>query len=321
MNNVSFLISLFHHFRISREILDPRIGKKSSKMISSFALKKLTDQVIVLTGATSGIGLVTARMAARQGATLVVAARNTDALKQLTEELERQGATTVPVVADVGVERDCQCIADAAIERFGRIDTWINNAGVSIFGRHEEVTSRDNRQLFEINFWGVVYGSLAAVRCMKLHGGALINIGSGFADRAAPLQGMYSASKHAVKGFTDSLRMELEEERAPISVTLIKPSSVNSMLTEHAKNYQDVRPRLPPPLYAPETVAKAILHAAQRPQESFMSEVRPSFSGRERITCREFSIGEWSYCCSGCNKPASRRIRIVETTCTLLAPT
>lgn len=229
------------------------------------ALKKLADQVIVLTGATSGIGLVTARMAARQGAKLVLAARNADALKQLTEELEQRGATATSVIADVGVERDCQRIAAEAMERFGRIDTWINNAGVSIFGRHEEVATEDNRQLFEINFWGVVYGSLTAVRYMKRRGGALINVGSGFSDRAAPLQGMYSASKHAVKGFTDSLRVELEEERAPISVTLIKPASVNSMLTEHAKNYQDVRPRLPPPIYAPEIVAKAILHAAQQP--------------------------------------------------------
>lgn len=229
------------------------------------ALKKISNQVIVLTGATSGIGLATARMAARRHAKLVLVARNADALNQLKDELERGGTDVLNIVADVGCETEVQRIAQAAIARFGRVDTWVNNAGVSIFGRFEEVTTDDMRRLFETNFWGVVYGSLAAIQWMKPHGGALINIGSGFSDRAAPLQGIYSASKHAVKGFTDSLRMELEKEGAPVSVTLIKPSSVNTMLTEHATNYLEVRPRLPPPVYAPQVVAKAILHAAEHP--------------------------------------------------------
>lgn len=228
-------------------------------------LKKLSDQVIVITGATSGIGLTTARMAAQQGATLVVVARNESALQELAAELARRGAEVAYLVADVGNEKDVRGIASTAIERFGRIDTWINNAGVSIFGRHEEVAIEDMRKLFDTNFWGVVYGSLTALPHLKKQGGALINVGSGFSDRAAPLQGMYSAAKHAVKGFTDSLRMELEKEGAPVSVTLIKPASINSMLTEHARSYLDVRPRLPPPLYAPEVVARAILHAAEHP--------------------------------------------------------
>jgi short-subunit dehydrogenase len=229
------------------------------------ALKKISNQVIVLTGATSGIGLATARMAARRRAKLVLVARNADALKQLKDELECKDAEVLDVVADVGSEAQVQRIAQAAIAHFGRIDTWINNAGVSIYGRLEEVTTDDKRRLFETNFWGMVYGSLAAVQCMKLQGGALINIGSAFSDRAAPLQSIYSASKHAVKGFTDSLRVELEEEDIPVSVTLIKPSAINTMLTEHAKNYLEVRPRLPPPVYAPQVVAKSILHAAEHP--------------------------------------------------------
>lgn len=230
------------------------------------ARKKLSEQVIVITGATSGIGLATARLAAQHDAKLVLAARNGDALKELAAEFEQRGVRAVPVEVDVGVEADMQRLAKTACERFGRIDTWINNAGVSIFGRHEEVATEDARRLFETNFWGVVYGSLAAVRYMKAQGGTIINIGSGFSDRAAPIQGIYSASKHAVKGFTDSLRMELKAKGAPIAVTLIKPASVNSMLTEHAKSYLDVAPRLPPPVYAPEVAARAILQAAERPQ-------------------------------------------------------
>jgi hypothetical protein len=121
------------------------------------------------------------------------------------------------------------------------------------------------RQLFEVNFWGMVYGARAALPRLRGSGGALINIGSIVSDRAIPLQGAYSASKHAVKGFTDALRVELEEEGAPISVTLIKPSSIDTPYFQHAKNYMEVEPKPPAPVYAPEVVANAILRAAEHP--------------------------------------------------------
>ncbi|HYD95980.1 MAG TPA: SDR family oxidoreductase [Noviherbaspirillum sp.] len=227
-----------------------------------FQLKKIADQVIVITGATSGIGLTTARKAAKRGAKVVLVARNEDALKQLTFELSKQGRAAMYVVADVGIEEDVRKVARAAIERFGGFDTWVNNAGVSIFGRYEDISLEDQRRLFQTNFWGVVHGSLVAVEHLKQHGGAIINLGSEVSDRAIPLQGMYSASKHAVKGFTDSLRLELEEQGAPVAVTLIKPAAVDTMFVEHAKNYLEVEPRLPPPVYAPEIAADAILYAA-----------------------------------------------------------
>lgn len=228
-------------------------------------LKKLNEQVVVITGATSGIGLTTARMAAARGARLVLAARNEDALRQLASELEANGGTAVAVVADVGFEDDMRKLAAAAVERFGGFDTWINNAGVSIFGRLEDVSIEDHRQLFQTNFWGVVHGSLVAAQHLRGRGGAIINLGSEVSDRAVPLQGMYSASKHAVKGFTDALRMELEEAGQPISVTLIKPAAIDTMFVAHAKNYLEVEPQLPPPIYAPEVAADAILHAAEHP--------------------------------------------------------
>jgi short-subunit dehydrogenase len=222
---------------------------------------------MVITGATSGIGLTTARMAAAQGARLVLAARATEALDELAGELRARGAEVATVTADVGVPGDVERIGQAAIERFGRIDTWVNNAGISIFGRLEDISPEDHHRLFQTNFWGVVNGSLEAVKRMKTRGGgAIINIGSEVSDRAVPLQGMYSASKHAVKAFTDSLRMELEKEGAPLSVTLIKPAAIDTMFALHARNYMDKEPALPPPIYAPEIVAEAILHAAQTPK-------------------------------------------------------
>ena len=229
-------------------------------------LKPIREQVMVITGASSGIGLTTARMAARRGARIVAVARNDDALRQLIAELTSQGHDAIHVAADVASDDDMRHVAHAAIERFGRIDTWVNNAGVSIFGRSEDVTLDDQRRLFDTNFWGVVNGSLAALPYLRGRGGALINLGSEVSEVAIPLQGIYSASKHAVKGYTDALRIELEAERVPVSVTLIRPAAIDTMFVVHAKNYMDVRPKLPPPVYAPEVVADAILFAAEHPR-------------------------------------------------------
>jgi short-subunit dehydrogenase len=226
-------------------------------------LKKLKDQVVVITGATSGIGLVTARMAAKRGAKLVLVARTEPALCDLTEELRNRGARAIYVKADVGVERDLHDVRDATLQEFGGFDTWVNNAAVSIYGKVTDVPIEDHRRLFDTNYWGVVYGSIIAADHLATKGGAIINIGSTLSDRAVPIQGTYSASKHAIKGFTDALRMELEHDKAPVSVTLIKPAAINTPYTLHAKNYLPTEPEVPPPVYAPETVAEAILYAAE----------------------------------------------------------
>lgn len=228
-------------------------------------LKPLDEQVIVITGASSGIGLATAYEAADKGARLVLAARSEDDLARITEEINKKGGEAIFVVADVGVQQDVEKIADAAKKYYGHFDTWVNDAGVSIYGRLDQVSDEDNRRLFDTNFWGVVYGSQIAARELKQRGGAIINIGSELSDMAIQIQGMYSASKHAVKGFTDALRIELEEEDAPVAVTLIKPAGINTPYTEHAKNYMDKAATLPPPVYKPEEVAYAILKAAVKP--------------------------------------------------------
>jgi short-subunit dehydrogenase len=228
-------------------------------------LKKLNEQTVVITGATSGIGLTTARMAAKRGAKLVLAARNEESLKKLTDEINSAGGEAIYVVADVGSEGDVKKIAAETINKFGNFDTWVNNAGISIYGKFLDVPFEDQRQVFETNYWGVVYGSLIAAEHLRLFGGALINVGSTLSDRAIPLQGTYCASKHAVKGFTDSFRMELESEDAPISVTLIKPAAIDTPYKDHARNYLGVKADNPPPVYAPDTVAEAILHCAENP--------------------------------------------------------
>jgi short-subunit dehydrogenase len=228
-------------------------------------LKKLKDQVMVITGASSGIGLATARMAARRGTKLVLAARNESELRNICDEIRRSGGDARWVAADVAREQDIMRAAAEAVGHFGRIDTWVNNAGVSIYGRILDTRVDDARRLFETNFWGVVYGSRAAAEHLRHSGGALINVGSVVSDVAVPLQGFYSASKHAVKGFTDALRMELEEQKAPVSVTLIKPAAIDTPYTQHAKNLLEDEPTHAPPVYHPDLVADAILHAAEHP--------------------------------------------------------
>lgn len=230
-------------------------------------LKPLADQVIVITGASSGIGLATARKAAKAGAAVVLAARNEEALRAIAEEINSAGGRAHPVAGDVGDAEDVEKIARAAIARFERIDTWVNDAGVGLYGELTETPAADHERLFRTNYFGVVNGSLEAVKHFKARGGpgVLINVGSVVSDIATPMLGAYSASKHAVKGFTDGLRIELGREKAPIAVTLIKPSSIATPFADHAKNFMDKAPSVPPPVYAAEVVADAILHAAQHP--------------------------------------------------------
>jgi NAD(P)-dependent dehydrogenase (short-subunit alcohol dehydrogenase family) len=233
-------------------------------------LKRVEDQVIVITGASSGIGLATAQMAARRGARVVLTSRDEVDLGKVVEQIRAEGGTATHVTADVANFEAMQRVALTAMREFGAIDTWVNNAGISIYGLIEDVGLMDARRLFETNYWGVVHGTLAALPHLKAKGGALINIGSVLSDTGYPLQGHYTASKHAVKGFTDSLRLELERAGAEVSVTLIQPTAIDTPYPEHAKSYLGVEPTHMPPVYAPELVARAILASAQRPRRSVL---------------------------------------------------
>ncbi|MFN4040206.1 MAG: SDR family oxidoreductase [Brevundimonas sp.] len=226
--------------------------------------KPLSQQTIVITGATSGIGLATARSAAKQGAAVVLVARTRDALEQVAGEITAAGGRATTRVADVGDEAQVQGVVDHAVETFGGFDTWVNDAGVGIYGEIMDLPSDEHRRLFQTNYWGVVFGSMAAVRHLETRegGGTLINVGSINSDFAIPLLGAYAASKHAVKGFTDALRMELRHADKPVQVTLVKPSGIGTPFSEHARNHTENEPQVAPPVYAPEVVAKAILHAA-----------------------------------------------------------
>ena len=199
--------------------------------------RPLRDQVIVITGASSGIGRATAELAASRGATVVLSARDRDALELAAGAIRAQGGRALAVEADVTQPEQIEALALRTLQEFGGIDTWVNNAGLSIYGRLDEVPIEDQRALFDVNYWGLVAGSLAAARVMGQNGGVIINVGSVASDRAIPLQGAYCASKHAVKAFTDTLRMEIDEADLPIAVSLVKPASIDTPFFEHARTY------------------------------------------------------------------------------------
>jgi NAD(P)-dependent dehydrogenase (short-subunit alcohol dehydrogenase family) len=227
-------------------------------------LKRLRDQTIVITGASSGIGLATARMAAERGARVVLSSRNEEDLRHACDQICGAGGRAIYVVADVADPAAMDRVGETAVREFGGFDTWVNNAGVSVYGKLTEMPIEDKRRLFDTNFWGVVYGCRTAVKHLRSTGGVIINIGSIVSDRAVPLQGIYSASKHAVQGYTDALRMELEHDGLPVWVTLVKPAAIDTPYVEHARNYMDKAPALPPPVYAPEVVAETILRCAEK---------------------------------------------------------
>ena len=234
----------------------------------SIKLKPLAEQVIVVTGATSGIGLAIAERAVKAGAAVVAVARNVDALDALRARLSADGARIATCVADVSDMTAVERIAAAAIEAFDGFDSWVNNAGSGTYGTLEQVPIEDHRRVFDVNYFGALHGSLVAARHLRGRGGAIVNVGSILGDRAILQQGPYCATKHAVQALTDTLRMELEREGAGISVTLMKPGAIDTPFPEHARNFMDTPPRLPPPLYAPEVVADAVLFACAHPKRT-----------------------------------------------------
>lgn len=159
-------------------------------------LKPLPQQTIVITGASSGIGLATARRAAQAGARVFLISRNEEALRRIVGELRGRGGQADFAVADVGDRAALEAAAEKARQVFGGFDSWVNNAGTSIYGELEKTPLEDQRRLFDTNYWGVVHGSLIAAKELRRHGGALVNVGSVLSDRAMMLQGTYSATKH-----------------------------------------------------------------------------------------------------------------------------
>jgi NAD(P)-dependent dehydrogenase (short-subunit alcohol dehydrogenase family) len=229
--------------------------------------RSVSEQVVVITGASTGIGRAAALAFAARGAKVACAARSAEALGTLVEEIRRHGGTAIAVPTDVADPAAVRSLAEVAEQTFERIDTWLNGAAVSVWGRVEDITDEEFDRVLRVNFLGQVHGTHAALPALRrAGGGVLMGISSVEGVRAVPLHGPYTASKFALRAFYDSLRMELAQEGAPIAVTTILPASIDTPFFEHARSKLGAMVKPPPPVYAPEVVAANIVYAAEHPR-------------------------------------------------------
>jgi NAD(P)-dependent dehydrogenase (short-subunit alcohol dehydrogenase family) len=229
-------------------------------------LKPIDQQVVAVVGASSGIGRETALQFARRRAKVAVSARNEAGLNSLVEEISQFGGTAIAVPADVSIFEQVQHVADKTVEHYGHLDTWVHTAATAVIAPFEQVSPNEFRRVIDVNLMGQVYGAMVALPYLRQEGrGALIHISSVEARRSLPLQSSYAASKHAIEGFLDSLRVELQHEGVPISVTNVMPATINTPFYNKALTKLGVKPTGVPPYYQPDLVAKAILHAAEYP--------------------------------------------------------
>ena len=234
-------------------------------------LKPLNQQIVVVMGASSGIGRATALGFAEHGATVVCSARDEAGLATLVEEIRAGGGKAIALVADAADPEQMTGVAAFTAQELGRIDTWVHVAAVTVYARFEDTTPAEFARVIEVNLLGQIHGALAALPHLRRAGrGALICVSSVESMVSLPFQSAYAASKHGMVGFLDSLRIELAREGVPISVTNIMPSGINTPLFQKALTRLGVKPRPPPPVYAPELVSQAILHAACTPRRDLV---------------------------------------------------
>ncbi|MBF6613362.1 MAG: SDR family NAD(P)-dependent oxidoreductase [Chloroflexi bacterium] len=227
--------------------------------------KALDQQVVVITGASSGIGRETALRLAGRGAKLVLSARREDSLDELVNEIKAQGGAAISTPADVSLYQDVEVLVGEAVKTYGRIDTWVNNAGVLLVSEFEHADLEEARRVFDVNFWGEYYGCKAVLPVMKEQGGGtIINVTSVTGKRGLPLMSVYSASKAALNVFTETLRTELMGSN--IEVCLVLPATIDTPLYQHARSKEGVAPRPAPPIYPSSEVAKAIEKVAASPR-------------------------------------------------------
>jgi short-subunit dehydrogenase len=248
----------------------------------------LSQQAVVVTGASSGIGRETAIHLGARGARVVLAARNAEALEAAAREVEQAGGQARHVVTDVSEWDQVDHLAGEAVREFGRIDTWINAAGISLYADIAAATPDEMKRVIDVNLVGEMFGTKAAFEQMRRQGGGvIINVSSALARRSVPLQAAYCASKHGITGFTEAVRLELQQEYPGIDLVEVLPSSINTPLFHHARSKLGVKPMPIPPIYAPSVVAEAIVHACEHPQR----EIVVGGAGKAFVIAQQVSAG------------------------------
>lgn len=234
--------------------------------------RPIRNSVIVITGASTGIGRATALEFAKKRGTLLLAARNQTALEEVAQECQHLGGTALAIPTDVSNESEVQELTQRAIASFGRIDVWVNNAAVSLFARFEEAPPEVFRQVIETNLFGYIYGARAVLPYFREQGsGNLINVSSVVGVTGQPYTSPYTISKYAIRGLSDSLRMELYLDNAKdIHVCTVLPGSIDTPIFQHAANYTGRQTKAMTPVYPAKQVADAIVELVNKPQREIV---------------------------------------------------
>ena len=248
--------------------------------------KPVHEQVVVVCGASSGIGRETAKRFARAGAKVVAAARSDEGLDTLEQEVRAEGAEIFTVHADVTQYADMERLVHAATERYGQIDTWAHVAGASAFGYFTDLTPEDIAQTIQVDLVGLAFGLKAAIAPLQANGGGtFIAVSSVAARRTLPLLNVYSAAKHGVDGLIDAVRLELRHQQIPVKLVQVMPATINTPFFNNARTELGVKPRGIPPFYPPQAVADTIVYAAAHP----MREVAVGGVGKAMLLSQRLS--------------------------------
>jgi NAD(P)-dependent dehydrogenase (short-subunit alcohol dehydrogenase family) len=229
------------------------------------AKKPLHEQVLVVTGASSGLGRAIARLAGERGANVVVTARNEEALANCVAEVERAGSEALAVPGDVSDQEQVERVVAQAVERFGRIDTYVANAIVTVYAEAERLEPEELHRVWEVNFFGVVYGYWAVLPHLRESRGTFLHVSSALAYRGIPLQAAYCSTKAGLRAFLESARVEEQKAGTGVAISLVLPGAVNTPQFERDRQKIGFQPQPVPPIYQPEPFAEATLRCAEQP--------------------------------------------------------
>ena len=253
--------------------------------------KPLAEQVVVVTGASSGVGRAIAVRAGQRGAKVVVAARNQDGLDGAVAQIERAGSEALAVRTDVAEREQNEQLVRATLERFGRIDTFVANAIVTVYAEVEQLAPEELRRVFDVNFFGVAYAYWAALPALKQSRGTFLHVSSALAYRGIPLQAAYCATKAAARTFLESARVEQQKHRTGVDISLVLPGAINTPQFDRDRQKLGKQPQPVPPIYQPEPYADAVLHCAERP----IRELPVSWGAQKLLWGQKLSprAGDW----------------------------
>jgi NAD(P)-dependent dehydrogenase (short-subunit alcohol dehydrogenase family) len=227
--------------------------------------KPLSEQVVVIGGGSYGLGRAIARAAADRGARVVVGARTREALDATQREVEAAGAQGLVVETDVAERSQVDRLVQAAVERFGRIDTYIANGMVTVYSEAHRLEEDELRRVFDVNFFGGVYGFWAALPHLRTTRGTFIQIASALSYRGIPLQAAYCSSKAALRTFYETARVEQEKEHSGVDICVILPGAINTPQFDRSRQRIGLQPQPVPPIYQPEPYASAVVHCCEKP--------------------------------------------------------